>query len=238
MKEQTKHQPERRSFPKAACALSCLMAMALLSLPTALTAAADAKPDSPESVTALKKLGAELELNEQGTVDSVSFAASSNFTEDALAHLSGLKSMTHLNLDGLPVTDLGLKHLEKLPQLTWLRLSDTGVTDKGLVHLKNLANLRLLSLTSTEVTDKGIGSSQGFEEASNADASQELDHRRRAEAREPFAQAQVIETQRHRGERRGSRSPGEYQDAGNAHVETDGDFGSGSGAPQKSAAGL
>ena len=76
------------------------MAMALLSLPTALTAAADAKPDSPESVTALKKLGAELELNEQGTVDSVSFAASSNFTNDALAHLAGLKSVNSRNSPG------------------------------------------------------------------------------------------------------------------------------------------
>ncbi|MCP4785800.1 MAG: hypothetical protein GY903_12560 [Fuerstiella sp.] len=55
MKKKTEHQQKHRR------ALSCLTAMALLSLPAALKTAEDPKPDSPESVAALKAIGAVLE---------------------------------------------------------------------------------------------------------------------------------------------------------------------------------
>ncbi len=44
---------------------SCFTAIVLLGFLIALTAAAYSKPDSPESVAALKAIGAVLELNEE-----------------------------------------------------------------------------------------------------------------------------------------------------------------------------
>ena len=64
MKEQANRQPKHRPALRAACALSCLAAIASLSWSNALAADSDPKPDSPKSVAALKELGAEFKLNE------------------------------------------------------------------------------------------------------------------------------------------------------------------------------
>ena len=92
--------------------------------PPAQTAAAD-------PVAALKKLGANIERNEQGEVVEVS-------------------------LRGTKITDAGLVHLKGLTELQKLNLSRSNITDAGLVHLKGLTGLVALDVGNTKITDAGI----------------------------------------------------------------------------------
>jgi hypothetical protein len=77
-------------------------------------------------------------------------------TDDDLAHLRGLRSLSRLHLSNTQTTDAGLVHLSGLSSLSSLRLSNTQVTDAGLVHLRELPRLRYLHLDDTQVTGAGL----------------------------------------------------------------------------------
>ncbi|MGE0755690.1 MAG: leucine-rich repeat domain-containing protein [Pirellulaceae bacterium] len=76
--------------------------------------------------------------------------------DDDLRVLSGVGTLTKLELTTSPITDAGLSHLAGLTNLYTLHLAGTKVTDAGLVHLAGMKNLGILSLDGTGVTDAGM----------------------------------------------------------------------------------
>ena len=82
-------------------------------------------------------------------------------TDDGIAHLAGLHSLTFLWLVRTPITDAGLEHLKGLTSLDTLYLAGTKVTDKGLVHLQGMKDLRHLCLFETAVTAEGVATLKG-----------------------------------------------------------------------------
>ena len=121
----------------------------------------DFKPSTPPNaddktaVAALKKLGAEIEQDDQGRAVELNLRRTKG-TDAGLAHLKGLPNLRELNLESTQVSDAGLVHLKGLTGLKTLRLGGTKVTDAGLVQLKGLANLTDLKLSRTQVTDAGL----------------------------------------------------------------------------------
>ncbi|MGD9854403.1 MAG: hypothetical protein AB7U20_05565 [Planctomycetaceae bacterium] len=83
--------------------------------------------------------------------------ASPEVTDDTLAKLPELKTVTTVDLTGASITDEGLAHLESLPALFSLNLSDTKVTAAGLAKLRPLA---ILTLTNLPIGDDDLESLQ------------------------------------------------------------------------------
>jgi hypothetical protein len=87
---------------------------------------------------------------------SAELHAHGQMTDEALARLGSLESITGLALAGSrAVTDHGIQHLARLPRLERLDLSRTGITDRGLEILCQLPTLRSISLAGTQITDDG-----------------------------------------------------------------------------------
>jgi Leucine-rich repeat (LRR) protein len=83
------------------------------------------------------------------------------FSNQELAHIKSLTSLTHLHLfnsrGDWEVTDAGLVHLSGLAALEELKLTHvTGITDAGMVHLKSLRSLKKLDLGGAGITDAGL----------------------------------------------------------------------------------
>lgn len=81
--------------------------------------------------------------------------AGTEITNDGLKHLAGLP-LTKLHLERTKIGDDGLKHLKSFKELTYLNIYDTQVTDAGLEHLKELKKLKKLFVWKSAVTDAGI----------------------------------------------------------------------------------
>lgn len=75
-------------------------------------------------------------------------------SNEALAHLRGLKNLTDLEIDTPMVTDDGLRHVGELTSLRRLVLR-CNATDEGLKHIGSLTNLRELVI-KCRVTDAGM----------------------------------------------------------------------------------
>jgi len=76
-------------------------------------------------------------------------------TDAGLEHITGMKELKILSLDGSQITDEGLAHLSGLTELRLLMLSRTQITDAGLRHLNGLTKLTGLHVVDTRVTDDG-----------------------------------------------------------------------------------
>jgi len=83
-------------------------------------------------------------------------AGCSQVTNQGLASLPVLETVTALNLNFTKITNAGLSFLERLPNLENLDLSYTKVTDSGISRLQRLSRLKTLSLEGTKVTDAGL----------------------------------------------------------------------------------
>ncbi len=77
-------------------------------------------------------------------------------SDEGLEHISRLKHLFALHLDGTNVSDKGLEHIALLPDLQDLRLDGTAVSDNGLAALSNSHRLRILSLKRTGITDEAL----------------------------------------------------------------------------------
>ena len=146
-----------------------------------------AVPSPPiDPAARLKRMGAQLTLNDQGEVTGIDFLGKrvapvvladleqfdalkelnlgycSGVTDDSLRHLAGLSELESLDLTFCSeVGDAGLEHLNSLQALRRLNLSGTQVSDAGLVHLKGLNALEELDLSGNliqrgEVTGAGV----------------------------------------------------------------------------------
>lgn len=81
-------------------------------------------------------------------------ALSGQFDSNCLSELSGMTSLTYLDL-GLTYNDAALKHVGRLLSLEHLMVNDT-VTDSGLAELRRLQRLQELHVYSKQVTTAGI----------------------------------------------------------------------------------
>lgn len=88
---------------------------------------------------------------------SVTLHAQRQMTDDMLAELSRIGTITTLDLSGCKgVTDEGMRHLAKLQTLQHLNLSETSITDAGLRALSSLAGLQSIELSGTCISDDGV----------------------------------------------------------------------------------
>jgi hypothetical protein len=76
-------------------------------------------------------------------------------TDRGLAHLSHMRSLMRLNLEGTRVTGPGLDHLHKLPRLRHLSLEGAALTDQGLAHVNGCRQLVSLDLSCTPLATLG-----------------------------------------------------------------------------------
>ena len=97
--------------------------------------------ESSDPVTALKQMGAQLTLDDQGEVVGVGLSFNSKIDDSRLALLKGLTNLKTLWLVDTRISDAGLLHLEGLVKLEQLNLASTRIRDAGLVHLKRLTKL-------------------------------------------------------------------------------------------------
>ena len=79
-------------------------------------------------------------------------------TDAGLRHLSRLRSVEHLTLEGMGFSDQGLAYLSEMNRLKSLSLWNgvAGITDIGLASLGGLKDLELLELRGCKVTDRGL----------------------------------------------------------------------------------
>jgi hypothetical protein len=100
-------------------------------------------------------------------------------TDEAMAHVEGIKSLRELalyetqvtgrglrRLSGIPleklvlggpdVTDATLEALDAFPSLRKLMITESSVTDVGLAHLRHLPNLEKLFLADSPIWDAGM----------------------------------------------------------------------------------
>ena len=87
---------------------------------------------------------------------SAELHAPRQMTDDALARVARVETITGIGLAGSPVTDDGLRHLARLPRLERLELSGTAITDRGLEVVRHLPALRVIWLGGTRITDAGV----------------------------------------------------------------------------------
>jgi serine/threonine protein kinase len=69
------------------------------------------------------------------TLVAVELGGSQSLTDSDLKALSGVTTLSAVDLSETPITDVGLARLENLPALTQLRLARTSVTDAGLTRM-------------------------------------------------------------------------------------------------------
>lgn len=80
----------------------------------------------------------------------------STITDDGLAHLTGMKNLKSLDFGGAQITDAGLVHVATLTNLERFWFAGTQVTDTGLMHLAKLKKLENISTYGTAVTEEGL----------------------------------------------------------------------------------
>jgi len=80
----------------------------------------------------------------------------STFSDNDMACLAPIDSITSLDIQRSQITDSGLRHLAGLSRLKQLDLSDNAVTDEGLNYLAGLANLESLTLSRTRIKGPGL----------------------------------------------------------------------------------
>jgi hypothetical protein len=77
-------------------------------------------------------------------------------SEEEVALIAGLPTVTTVTLGGSNKTDGMLRHVARLPNLEQLDLANTRITDKGLASLASAPQLISIDLTMTRVTDEGL----------------------------------------------------------------------------------
>jgi Leucine-rich repeat (LRR) protein len=118
-----------------------------------------AKTDDPSAVEALSKTASELKRDDDGFVIEVSFRGTT-IGDDALKPLLGLRRVRSVLLNETPITDNGLATIGRLLTLTNVDLRGCKVSNAGIAHLAGLSRLRGLKLTGKDgaatVDDDGL----------------------------------------------------------------------------------
>lgn len=90
-----------------------------------------------------------------------------SITDQVIAPLKDVTSLTEARLGATKITDAGLATLKNLPHLQVLGLELTGITDAGVAHLAGLRNLTSLNLYGTGVSDAGLAHLEGMKHLRN-----------------------------------------------------------------------
>lgn len=144
-------------------ALAVLAGLASVGLAQDKAKHSEAEQKAMAQVRQLGGLAMDLAQNDSHVEISYPQSSDGKFTDKYLEPLKDLKgTLVHLNLRGQPVTDDQLAHLAGLTSLTELHLERTQITDKGLSHLKGLVNLEYLNLYGTNVSDAGLANLEGL----------------------------------------------------------------------------
>jgi len=77
-------------------------------------------------------------------------------TDAGLQDLTGIKTLTDVEVPGRKVTERGAAHLPALKNLESLGLSGHGINNAAIAHLSSLTKLKVLSLADTTITDDGL----------------------------------------------------------------------------------
>ncbi|MBL9135290.1 MAG: hypothetical protein JNK85_05455 [Verrucomicrobiales bacterium] len=88
-------------------------------------------------------------------------------TDQVIAPLKDVTSLTEARLGGTKITDAGLVALKGLPYLQVLGLELTAITDAGVAHLAGLKNLTSLNLYGTGVSDAALVHLEGMKHLRN-----------------------------------------------------------------------
>ncbi|MCP4194277.1 MAG: hypothetical protein GY768_27010 [Planctomycetaceae bacterium] len=122
------------------------------------------KKTEPISATkALKTLGAEITVNEEGQVIVIGLGnGDANLKDADLVHLQDFVDLEVLALNGPEITDAGLSYLKDLKHLKHLELYTPQITDAGLQSLSQLKGLNSLFLDGSKITDTGLAQLKGM----------------------------------------------------------------------------
>lgn len=139
----------------------------LLSLQSAVSNEAKAKPQIPEAPVEKADAAAIKKLADRGVV-VLPVAQNSNYLlanfvtlqnlkeEDIGLLLSVKKQLVWVKFANQPVNDAMLAAIAECKAITRLDISYTKITDKGLVHLQQLPNMQTLNVVGTAVTASGL----------------------------------------------------------------------------------
>ena len=109
-----------------------------------------------DPVTALKRLDAVLETDDEGNILSLT-ASGPLIVDEVLEQIGAMKTLVTLNLEYTEITDAGLAYLAGLDNIKKLVLRGTEITDTGLATLEPLTTLTELDLEYAPVSDEGVG---------------------------------------------------------------------------------
>lgn len=87
------------------------------------------------------------ELSHLRAINALNSAA----TDEVLAAVGKIRSLTSLNLSGTPVTDVGIRHLTGLSKLSDANLSQTKITSACLVDLGKFTRIDILNLSNNDI---------------------------------------------------------------------------------------
>jgi len=88
--------------------------------------------------------------------------SNSDITDQGLAAVKDIYSLSSIHLDNTAITDNGLQYLSELYDLIFINLDNTKITCKGLEHLKNIYRLEGIHLSATDISDEGLGNLNNF----------------------------------------------------------------------------
>jgi WD40 repeat protein len=89
-------------------------------------------------------------------LESLYLNANEKLTRRVVKPLCGLKTLTHLVLDGVALTAADAAEVARLPKLVALGLSESGLGDEAAPHLGRLKSLQSLSLRSAALGDASV----------------------------------------------------------------------------------
>jgi Leucine-rich repeat (LRR) protein len=141
-------------------------------------------PPAAKLARRIRKLGGRFYVYDEGKTVSISLDGE-KFTDDFLAELDALPTVTDLTLyntaikgDGLtkfrdakaltslsitgPVSPQGIQVIGSMTNLTRLTLRETKLTDQGLMSLRGLSKLEDADLSGTLITDAGLANVKGW----------------------------------------------------------------------------
>lgn len=84
------------------------------------------------------------------------FLSETNFGDDDVRVLEGMKNLKYLGLNKTQITDAGMPSLAGLKKLHDLGLEGTKISDKGMAAVKDMTELDNLYVGLTDVTAKGL----------------------------------------------------------------------------------
>jgi Leucine-rich repeat (LRR) protein len=85
-------------------------------------------------------------------LESLVLSRQQRITDAGLKHLSNLKTLQSITLEGTNISDAGIQHLRGLTELTRLALDNTKVGDETLRLAETMPKLKQISVHGTKVS--------------------------------------------------------------------------------------